>query len=205
ESPATCEVFLCEKGLDLFLQLLKVFSRKAAVETKVLGLLNNIAEVSPLRSALINESFLTQLKYLLWSPNVDVSYFAAGIISHLVCASHEVWSDPSISKDDLLDELGKAVITWEEPKEEMVAYRSFQPFVPLLTAVNMHQVQLWALWALHHVTAKNSKRYCRMLVSEGVDDVLQQILNLPNTNGLVRDLAEKVFLVLQENGYSKDL
>lgn len=62
ESPATCEVFLAENGLTLFLKLLTVFAQDAAVETKVLGLLNNIAEVSPLRSALINEPFVSQLK-----------------------------------------------------------------------------------------------------------------------------------------------
>ncbi|XP_042214187.1 protein zyg-11 homolog B-like [Homarus americanus] len=62
ESPVTCEVFLAEKGLHLFLQLLNVFAQDAAVETKVLGLLNNIAEVSPLRSALINIHFVNQLK-----------------------------------------------------------------------------------------------------------------------------------------------
>lgn len=62
ESPATCEVFLKENGLELFQQLLKVFAKDAAVETKVLGLLNNIAEVSPLRGALINKNFLCQLE-----------------------------------------------------------------------------------------------------------------------------------------------
>lgn len=57
-------MFLQENGLDLFLKLLKVFANDAAVETKVLGLLNNIAEVSPLRSALINKNFLCQLEYV---------------------------------------------------------------------------------------------------------------------------------------------
>ena len=42
--------------------LLKAFPQEVAVETKVLGLLNNIAEVSPLRSALINIDFMTQLR-----------------------------------------------------------------------------------------------------------------------------------------------
>ncbi|XP_053655723.1 protein zyg-11 homolog B [Cherax quadricarinatus] len=205
ESPATCEVFLAEKGLHLFLQLLNVFARDAAVETKVLGLLNNIAEVSPLRGALINQHFVAQLKTLLWSPNVDVSYFAAGIVAHLVCASEDSWNEPGISKEDLLEELGKVVISWEQPKEEMVAYRSFQPFIPLLTALNMHQVQLWAVWALHHVTTKNSKRYCHMLVREGVDDVLRKLVALPHSNTCVRELAEKVVDVLQENGYTKEL
>ncbi|XP_050704069.1 protein zyg-11 homolog isoform X2 [Eriocheir sinensis] len=205
ESPATCEVFLKENGLELFLQLLKVFAKDAAVETKVLGLLNNIAEVSPLRGALINKSFLTQLELLLWSPNVDVSYFAAGIVAHLVCAGKDSWKDPTTGRESLLEELGKVVISWEQPKEEMVAYRSFQPFIPLLTALNMYQVQLWAVWALHHVTTKNSKRYCHMLVREGVDDVLRKLVSLPDSNASVRELAGRVVDVLQENGFTKDL
>ncbi|XP_037804482.1 protein zyg-11 homolog B-like [Penaeus monodon] len=204
ESPATCEVFLAENGLTLFLKLLTVFAQDAAVETKVLGLLNNIAEVSPLRSALINEPFVSQLKTLLWSPNVDVSYFAAGIVAHLVCAGHDSWDESGISKEDLLEELGKVVTSWEQPKDEMVAYRSFQPFIPLLTALNMHQVQLWAVWALHHVTTKNSKRYCHMLVREGVDDVLRKLVALPGSNASVRELAGKVVDVLHENGFTKD-
>ena len=48
-------------------------------------------------------------------------------------------------------------MNWEQPEEEMVAYRSFQPFIPLLMALDKPQVQLWAVWALHHVTTKNSK------------------------------------------------
>ncbi|XP_069988161.1 protein zyg-11 homolog B-like [Penaeus vannamei] len=204
ESPATCEVFLAENGLTLFLKLLTVFAQDAAVETKVLGLLNNIAEVSPLRSALINEPFVSQLKTLLWSPNVDVSYFAAGIVAHLVCAGHDSWDESGISKEDLLEELGKVVTSWEQPKDEMVAYRSFQPFIPLLTALNMHQVQLWAVWALHHVTTKNSKRYCHMLVREGVDDVLRKLVALPGSNASVRELAGKVVDVLHENGFTKE-
>lgn len=205
ESPATCEVFLAEEGLHLFLQLLSVFARDSAVETKVLGLLNNIAEVSPLRRALINKHFVSQLKTLLWSPNVDVSYFAAGIVAHLVCAGEDSWNEPGMSKEDLLEELGKVVTSWEQPKEEMVAYRSFQPFIPLLTALNMHQVQLWAVWALHHVTTKNSKRYCHMLVREGVDDVLRKLVSLPASNASVRELAGKVVDVLQEHGFTKNL
>ncbi|KAG0712443.1 Protein zyg-11 B [Chionoecetes opilio] len=205
ESPVTCEVFLKENGLELFQQLLQVFAKDAAVETKVLGLLNNIAEVSPLRGALINKNFLCQLELLLWSPNVDVSYFAAGIVAHLACASKDSWKDPNTARENLLEELGKVVISWEQPKEEMVAYRSFQPFIPLLSALNMYQVQLWAVWALHHVTTKNSKRYCHMLVKEGVDDVLRKLVTLPDSNASVRDLARRVVEVLQENGFIKNL
>lgn len=45
ESATTCEVFLDEGGMELFLKVLESFQDESSVETKVLGLLNNIAEV----------------------------------------------------------------------------------------------------------------------------------------------------------------
>lgn len=45
ESATTSKVFLDEGGLELFLEVLQSFQGECSVETKVLGLLNNIAEV----------------------------------------------------------------------------------------------------------------------------------------------------------------
>ena len=50
---------------------------------KVLGLLNNIAEVAWLRPSLLVEPFIQVLRSLLHSRSIEVSYFAAGIVSHL--------------------------------------------------------------------------------------------------------------------------
>ena len=47
------------------------------------------------------------------------------------------------------------VLKWEQPRGEMVAYRSFSPFVPLLRSRDMPAVQLWAVWAILHVCTKN--------------------------------------------------
>ena len=38
-------MFLDEEGMELFLDVLNTFPGEAAIETKILGLLNNIAEV----------------------------------------------------------------------------------------------------------------------------------------------------------------
>lgn len=62
ESPTTCRVFLNEGGLDLFLGVLVTFAGEATVETKVLGLVNNIAEVPELRIHLLKASFLQLLR-----------------------------------------------------------------------------------------------------------------------------------------------
>jgi len=62
ESPKTCDVFLKEGGLNLFLEVLSIFQGESAVETKVLGLINNIAEVPALRKMLMVEVFLMHLR-----------------------------------------------------------------------------------------------------------------------------------------------
>lgn len=65
ESPTTCGVFLDEGGLDLFLQVLQKFPGESTVETKVLGLVNNIAEVPELRQSLLQPTFISLLRYKL--------------------------------------------------------------------------------------------------------------------------------------------
>jgi Zyg-11 family protein len=55
-------VFLEEGGMDLFLEVLMTFQDECAVETKVLGLINNIAEVPQLRARLMVPGFMSRLR-----------------------------------------------------------------------------------------------------------------------------------------------
>lgn len=157
ESAATCTVFLEQGGAYLFLNVLRTFKNDSAIETKVLGLLNNIAEVVKLRHSLMLDSLMVELFVLLKSENIDVSYFAAGIVAHLASDGAEQWTLTSYSREDMLTELEKAVSQWKVPASEMVAYRSFKPFFTLLKVDMEYQVQLWAVWAIHHVCTKNRK------------------------------------------------
>jgi hypothetical protein len=43
-------------------------------------------------------------------------------------------------------------------------------------------VQMWAMWAIHHVCTKNSSRYCPMLFNQGRSDVLVKLLRDDNTH-----------------------
>ncbi|XP_048509756.1 protein zyg-11 homolog B-like isoform X2 [Athalia rosae] len=177
ESATTCAVFLEEGGMALFLEVLESFQGESSVETKVLGLLNNIAEVPHLRQWLMQPRFITMLSSLLDSEHIDVSYFAAGIAAHLLSDGPCVWAViPALPpRSELLDQLAQAVANWQTPGGEMVAYRSFQPFFPLLRCADAHPVQLWAVWAIHHVCTKNPKRYCAMLSREGGGAILASL------------------------------
>ncbi|XP_008201802.1 protein zyg-11 homolog B isoform X1 [Nasonia vitripennis] len=192
ESAATCKVFLEEGGMELFLEVLDSFQGESSVETKVLGLLNNIAEirikeVGHLRHRLMQPRFITMLSQLLDSKHIDVSYFAAGIAAHLLSDGPRLWITVPLlpTRNQLLDQLARAVTNWQTPQGEMVAYRSFQPFFPLLRCSDAYPVQLWAVWAIHHVCTKNPKRYCEMLVKEGGVEILES-LQMENSESIAQ-------------------
>ena len=65
---------------------------------------NNIAEVPALREYLMRDDFLMLSKQLLRASQIDVSYFAAGIISHLASESIQKWLVVS-AKEEILKEL----------------------------------------------------------------------------------------------------
>lgn len=134
-----------------------LFSDDNTIETKVLGLLNNIAEVESVRQSLMLDPLIEVLYNLLKSEHIDVSYFAAGIVAHLTSDGPNKWNVKCYTRDEMLNELGSAVSEWKVPDTEMVAYRSFKPFFPLLKKDMDHEIQLWAVWAIHHVCTKNRK------------------------------------------------
>lgn len=196
ESERTCKVFLDSGGMELFLEVLESFQGQSSVETKVLGLLNNIAEVAHLRPRIMRQRFISMLYLLLDSIHTDVSYFAAGIAAHLLSDGPTAWSLVMIqpSRDQFLEQLRRAVAQWETPQVEMVAYRSFQPFFPLLRS-KAYPVQLWAVWAIHHVCTKNPKRYCLMLMREGGLKALKDLESAyteQTTEPTVRSLCQSI-------------
>ena len=189
ESPSTCSMFLEKGGIDLYLDVIRFYRGLPSVEMKVLGLLNNIAEVPALRSGLLQVNFITCLRELLSSPSIDVSYFAAGIFAHLM-SDQVCWHACShLPRDEISEQLVSVVLNWKSPDNEMVAYRSFNPFLPLMRCDSAPEVQLWAVWAIHHVCSKNSSRYC---------DMLLQPETLSFFNSMMRSAKEKNRVVIRE-------
>lgn len=232
ESAATCRVFLDLGGAQLFLQVLRVFQGDSQIETKVLGLLNNIAEVQHLRSHLLLHDYVDKLNELLQSQFIDVSYFAAGIVAHLASDGDMIWdssiasslstqqasgtspatptspnapavlvppasppqllASPLHTRTHMLHALERSVLGWRVPDTEMVSYRSFRPFFPLLRTDADHRVQLWAVWAIHHVCTKNPKRYCLMLREECGVQLLQDIVFYEGANELIKTISNQI-------------
>ncbi|XP_045226914.2 protein zyg-11 homolog A isoform X2 [Macaca fascicularis] len=166
-SPAACKHFIENQGLEIFIQVLETFS-ESAIQSKVLGLLNNIAEIRELSSKLVTEDALKHISSLLCSREMEVSYFAAGIIAHLT-SDRQLWISRDFQRRALLQDLHAAIQNWPSSSCKMTAlvtYRSLKTFFPLLGNFSQPEVQLWALWAVCHVCSKNPSKYCKMLVEE---------------------------------------
>ncbi|KAH9488283.1 Protein zyg-11 B [Bulinus truncatus] len=203
EAPSTCSVFLSEGGLELFIKLLQLTDGEETenhvqVETKILGLLNNIAEVKTLRYKLMREDFIMLIKQMLHGEHIDVSYFAAGILAHLCSDGDEAWrSIAGLDRYDILEDLKKVVSNWDQPKAEMVAYRSFKPFFPLLQSHDT-PIQLWAVWAIHHVCSKNGKRYLTLLSNEEGHEHIYKLMTLENVDPKVLAICQEIMEKLEE-------
>jgi len=59
----------------------------------------------------------------------------------------------------------------------MVTYRSFKPFIPLLHCTQIPVIQLWAIWAIHHVCSTDRARYSRIIREEKLYDLMQKLYN----------------------------
>lgn len=170
ECPEACETFIREGGLLIYAKVVKNVMDQSEefqyhVYTKCLGLLNNVAEVPKIRMALLMNPLMEFFCKMLTHPNTQISYFAAGIISHLSCLSDYVWSTSlGFNKKTCIRALGQSVCSWHPPQSEMVAYRSLRPFESLTMDPNSClEVHLWAVWAIHHILTKKEARYIPIL------------------------------------------
>ncbi|XP_070563131.1 protein zyg-11 homolog B-like [Ptychodera flava] len=197
ECPSSCSIFLEEQGLEIFLQMLEAFPDEDNLQTKVLGLMNNVAEVKELRTArLVKEEFIHHLCRLLKSNKIEVGYFAAGVVAHIVSDGTVAWPLQLDLRRDLVCQLYDTVNNWQLPDSTVVAYRSFRPFFPLLGCTDTPAAQLWAVWAMLYVCTIHD-RYCPLLLSDGGLPLLKALLSDPSTDIKVRETAAQVLELLE--------
>ncbi|XP_070602014.1 protein zyg-11 homolog B-like isoform X2 [Erythrolamprus reginae] len=178
EAPAMCAHFMDHKGLDLFLEVLEVFSSDSSIQHKALGLLNNVAEVRELHPRLMQKNFVDHVSELLNSAEIEVSYFAAGIAANLISRGEEAWTLSQKLRGSFIEKLHSTLLKWPTAECKMVAlpaYRSLKPFYALLDCFTLPGVQIWAAWAILHVCCKTPAKYCAMLIDE---NGLQHLYNI---------------------------
>ncbi|XP_072543161.1 protein zyg-11 homolog [Salminus brasiliensis] len=199
ETPNSCRIFLQNQGLELYMELLETYYFDSTVQQKVLGLLNNVAEVEDLREQLMEEDLLEYILALLHGPAVEVgvSYFAGGVLANLASGRGPEWTLDTQLRDTILSRLHSSVMSWTPPDHKMVSYRSFQPFYPLLDLSQPSGVQLWALWGIQLVIRQNVAQYRTLLEEEGGLHKLRDLTSDPDVHRDVHTLALNILHLLE--------
>ncbi|XP_053185366.1 protein zyg-11 homolog isoform X3 [Scomber japonicus] len=198
EMPAAARNFIECHGLELYEEVLESYYTESSVQQKVLGLLNNIAEVEELQADLMEEDLLEHILSLLQDSHMEVGvrYFAGGILAQLT-SRPEAWTLDNELRTTILNQLHASIVTWTQLEREMVSYRSFRPFCPLLQTCQPSGVQMWAVWAIHLVCSQNTSNYSNMLEQEGVTELLKALTAHPDTHSDVKGLSDSILSMVE--------
>jgi len=178
ETPANSERFLDKNGMEVFLQCKEAFPDTIELLRNMMGLLGNIAEVKECRRRLMSGPFVAEFSFLLDSgkDGIEVSYNAAGVLSHLASDGPLAWTISQPSREHVLERLVRAVTRWDVKARRDINYRSLSPIISLLSCHHTPECQLWASWALANLTQWDETKYCPLVAREGGVEGIQGIL-----------------------------
>lgn len=198
ETPINCKLFLDERGMELFLGCLRMFPDKPELLRNMMGLLGNVAEVKELRPFLMKDEYLSVFCDLLdsTSDGIEVSYNAAGILSHIASDGPEIWGQYNIKavrREEVLSRMVSAIERWDLSEKRNINYRSFEPILRLLSKDHTPEVQHWSIWALANLTKVYADKYCVLLKDEGGLEIIEQMLQKTNLCVTIKRLAMMTF------------
>ena len=194
ETPLNCERFLDNRGMDFFLRCMNTFPNNAELLRNMMGLLGNVAECQTLRHRLMKQEFMEKFSDLLLSESdgIEVSYNAAGILSHILSDGKEFWLRHLSQeiRDTVMDRMKNSISKWRINSKRNINYRSFEPILRLLKVDDeLTQAQHWAVFALANLTRVYSSKYCPLLKEDGGDLILQKLLLRSDVPDEIRTLA----------------
>jgi len=177
ETPAHSLVFLNNGGMNLFLSCKEAFPEQLDLLRNMMGLLGNVAEDKCCRKYLMNSDFIEEFSFLLDSQRdgIEVSYNAAGVISHLACDGPESWHIEEPERDFVLKRMCRAIKRWPVESDRNINYRSLVPILNLLDCHESPECQLWAAWAVANLSSYDIHKYAKMAIDEGGEDKIKNI------------------------------
>ncbi|XP_054164654.1 protein zer-1 homolog [Oppia nitens] len=180
ETPVNCQRFLDNNGMDYFVSCMHSFPNSAELLRNMMGLLGNVAECSHLRHRLMKSDYIMRFVELLDSESdgIEVSYNAAGILSHIASDGSHYWQQYlpyDCKREYMLNRLSAAIRRWKINSKRNINYRSFEPILRLLRSNIPSEAQYWAVWALANLTRVYSSKYCPLLKEDNGIEVLEQL------------------------------
>ncbi|XP_023710410.1 protein zer-1 homolog isoform X3 [Cryptotermes secundus] len=200
ETAINCQRFLDGRGMEFFLGCLNTFPHREELLRNMMGLLGNVAEVQVLRQRLMTGQFVSVFADLLdtGSEGIEISYNAAGVLSHMASDGPAAWTVKSPRREDVLQRMVAAIDRWDLETERNINYRSFEPILYLSKVYHTPECQHWAIWALANLTRVYPTRYCSLVESEGGIHILEEIIRNEKPYPRIKELAAMVIMHCRE-------
>lgn len=207
ETPVNCERFLDNNGMDYFVSCMHSFPQSAELLRNMMGLLGNVAECAHLRHRLMKAEYIQRFVELLDSESdgIEVSYNAAGILSHIASDGQHYWQQYlpfDCKREAMLSKLKGAISRWKINSKRNINYRSFEPILRLLRCNVSSEAQYWAVWALANLTRVYCSKYCPLLVEDNGIEILESLAESETIAPHIRQLS--ALTLSQYEKYSKD-
>ncbi|XP_071948288.1 protein zer-1 homolog [Antedon mediterranea] len=176
ETADNCQMFVSGGGLHLFQQCRMLYPDRQELLRNMMGLMGNVAEVPFLRPDLLYhvETFCVLL--FDKSDGIEVSYNAAGVLSHILSDGPHKWDDRVTGRVKIIEKIQTAIDQWDIKTKRNINYRSFEPIIRLLDKSHTPICQYWAVWALTNLCHVDPDKYCSLLRKEGGLEKLLQVL-----------------------------
>ncbi|XP_022789146.1 protein zer-1 homolog isoform X2 [Stylophora pistillata] len=190
ETPENCALFIVHGGLELFRKCHERMSDRRDLVRNMLGLMGNVAEVAGLRPKLMPFVHVFY-ELLLTEGELEVTYNAGGIVSHLAFDGVNNWTSHTVSRTQALQRLAETVDKWDIETARQMSYRSFAPILKLISGCDTPEIHYWATWALANLCNVEPEKYCKLVTDEGGVELLQDLHCSPRTSQRVRELADQ--------------
>ncbi|KAF6719741.1 zyg-11-like protein [Oryzias melastigma] len=188
EMPSAARSFIQCQGLELYEEVLESYYNEPTIQQKILGLLNNIAEVKELQADLMDEDLLEHILILLKDTQVEVGvrYFAGGILAHLSFQSRGLDLGPRAP--------GGYPKAAARVDYNLAASREgdgvLQP-----PAADSPAVRSAAVGSLGHTSGLQSKH--SMLEKDGVTELLKALAAHPDTHDDIKRLVGSILCMVE--------
>lgn len=192
ERPENCALFIEHGGLHLFTECTKRLSGQRDLVRNMLGLMGNVAEVPELRPKLMSLAhvFYDLLQSDSTQHELEVTYNAGGIISHLAFDGPNNWTNKEVSRDQALQRLDKTIETWDITAHRQMSYRSFSPILKLIAGCDIPAIHHWSTWALANLCNVDAEKYCKLVRDEDGISVLKRLTRNQRTSPRAKELAQ---------------
>ncbi|CAI5442424.1 unnamed protein product [Caenorhabditis angaria] len=215
----TCHAFLKADGIRIAFQILDIFSTHGNVQTKVLGILNNVVEIEAINLSHFRDPHYIEILLDCLDGDyserdakgryrdVERSYFAAGVLANLLVDSI-AWPTCE-TREHVCEKLIESISLWPELPSAMVSYRSFNPFCRIVESSNSSGAVMWCLWGVYHVLTHRltndaphcEKGYIQMLKQSKMWEMCQKLARYVNSNFDLRvvQLSQKIVDIVEHS------